>query len=76
MGRFSAVGICLILLPGCAASPPPAPLWNAGPVFHDNPVFVPMGNHECVWETVVDVVDDYFTIEREDPVRSLRSVRQ
>jgi hypothetical protein len=32
-------------------------------------VFVPTANHHFVWETVVDVVDDYFEIEREDPVR-------
>jgi hypothetical protein len=34
-----------------------------------NPAFVPASNHQLVWETVVDVVDDYFEIEREDPVR-------
>ncbi|NUQ64330.1 MAG: hypothetical protein HUU20_17820, partial [Pirellulales bacterium] len=28
-----------------------------------------VGNHEVVWETVVDVVDDYFRIADEEPVR-------
>ena len=27
------------------------------------------GDHQSLWETVSDVIDDYFKIEREEPVR-------
>jgi hypothetical protein len=39
------------------------------PVCYNNPTVVPHGDPLHVWEQVVDVVDDYFPIEREDPVR-------
>jgi hypothetical protein len=35
----------------------------------ENPVFVPVSDHELVWQQVVDAVDDYFQIEREERVR-------
>ncbi len=47
------------------------PGWQTQNVFHENPAFLPATDHEFVWETVVDVVDDYFRIEREEPVRLL-----
>ena len=34
-----------------------------------NPMFVASGNHDFVWDRIVDAVDNYFDIEREDPVR-------
>ncbi len=37
----------------------------------DNPTFVPVGDHQYVWENVVDVIDDYFKIKREEPVRQI-----
>jgi hypothetical protein len=33
-----------------------------------------MGDPEQVWETVADVADDYFPIEREEPVRRIGDV--
>ncbi len=36
-----------------------------------NPLFIPIADPLCAWETVVDVVDDYFRIEREEPVRRM-----
>jgi len=39
-----------------------------------NPVFLAESNHERVWEAVVDVADDYFRIEREEPVRQIGAV--
>jgi len=36
---------------------------------YPNPVFLPIPDNVTAWETVVDVIDDYFTIEREEPVR-------
>lgn len=37
----------------------------------ENPVMVPTNNPEFVWEQVVDVVDDYFKIQDEMPVREI-----
>lgn len=34
-----------------------------------NPVFVPVGDPEFLWNTLVDVVDDHFQIDREERVR-------
>ncbi len=38
---------------------------------YDNPVLLRVANYELLWEGIVDVVSDYFRIEREDPVRLL-----
>jgi len=38
-------------------------------VVYDNPTLLPVADPRVAWETVVDVVDDYFEIDREDPVR-------
>ena len=43
------------------------------PVSYDNPVLLRVTNHELVWDGVVDVVSEYFRIDREDPVRLLGS---
>lgn len=45
---------------GCAFGRPPA---VAG-----NPIFVPAGNEDAVWERTVDVVHDYFDIARENRI--------
>ncbi|MBN2474361.1 MAG: hypothetical protein JXB62_07120 [Pirellulales bacterium] len=70
MRHWIATGVLLIALGGCAPSPywshPPAqPL----PVAYDNPTVLPITDHRYAWETVVDVVDDYFRIKQEEPVR-------
>lgn len=60
---------------GCAVGPPVTdPAWQTSNVFYDNPALVPLGDHEFVWETVVDVVDDYFKIKEEVPVGMADSV--
>jgi len=70
-----AVGLLLFVLTGCAPGPydPMAPYEVAPPqpavAACNNPLHVPAANREFVWETVVDVVDDYFKIEHEEPVR-------
>lgn len=51
-----AVG-CVVCA-GCASTEP---------MLAENPVFVP-GDAETVWNTTVDVVNDYFVIERESRV--------
>lgn len=39
-----------------------------------NPLFVPVNDHEFVWNQVVDTIDDYFQIEREERVRIVGGV--
>jgi hypothetical protein len=41
-------------------------LSNVSP--ESNPMFVTSDKHDFVWDRVVDAVDDYFEIEREDPI--------
>jgi hypothetical protein len=50
---------------------PMAPTLQPAAPAQANPVFIPIADPHCAWETVVDVVDDYFRIEREEPVRML-----
>jgi hypothetical protein len=38
------------------------------PMVMSNPVFVPAGNEDAAWERTVDVVHDYFDIERENRI--------
>ena len=45
---------------GCAFGRPP--------VVAGNPVFVPAGNEDAVWERTVDVVHDYFDLLRENRI--------
>jgi hypothetical protein len=69
MRTFFAAGLLFTVFSGCALGPPGV----AGTpiaVYYDNPILVPMTDHQRVWETVVDVVDDHFPrFEREEPVR-------
>ena len=44
---------------GCAAAPA---------VLTENPVYVPSADYETVWNHTVDVVNDYFVIDRESRV--------
>lgn len=68
-----AVFHCCLLLPlaltaGCARfrDPPTAP--------PPNPAVFPRINQDLFWDQLVDVVDDYFQIEREDRVRLVGDV--
>ena len=61
--------LCLLLVSGgclCLRDNTPG-LSNIDP--ESNPMFVASNNHDYVWDRIVDAVDDYFDIEREDPVR-------
>src|SRR6185503_5502594 len=40
----------------------------------ENPLFVPAMDREFLWNQTVDVVDDYFRIEREERVRLIGGV--
>jgi hypothetical protein len=66
---------CLIIAAGCAAPPQyPASLDASLAAMWPNPSLVPCQNAELVWENMADVVDDYFQIRREEPVRTLGDV--
>ena len=57
---------------GCMPGPmdgPQYPYPTSPAVVYPNPVFLPIADNVTAWETVVDVIDDYFKIEREEPVR-------
>lgn len=62
--------LLLVVVAGCAGEVR-FPYQPAAPVSYDNPMLLRIPNHELVWDGVVDVVSDYFRIEREDPVRVL-----
>ena len=64
------IALSLPVLTGCMRR---AARWEAPPVVvcYDNPTLVPMTDHHYVWETVADVLDDYFDAEREEPVRRI-----
>lgn len=59
--------------PGCAPSSQwigqPGQSGDYIPVYYDNPMLLGVTDHHFAWEVVVDVMDDYFAIEREEPVR-------
>lgn len=44
------------------------------PVFVPNPAMLPPAEAEFVWSQVVDTVDDYFRIVREQPLQASREV--
>jgi hypothetical protein len=48
---------------------PPEAAFAPLPILQNNPTLVPNQNRDLVFETVIDVVDDYFKIDRELPVR-------
>lgn len=75
MRRLVLAGTLLVAVWGCAAGPPYAvPSGQPAPMFFANPAFVPYANPEHVWGNLVDVVDDYFAIKQEEPVRQVGDV--
>jgi len=61
---FFAWAVGLLVTAGCATGPQPY-------MYYENPAFLPGGNHDVVWDTLVDVVDDYLVIDREERVKRL-----
>jgi hypothetical protein len=75
MWRLLAASFCLVCSTGCILEPAGVPsAVPPSPVTFENPVFIPGTDYQRVWETVVAVVDDYFRIEREEPVRLVGNV--
>lgn len=73
MHRAFALALLAAATAGCAPLPPVTG-WMPGAVQYQNPAMVSVNNPEWVWENVVDVVDDYFRIQREEPVRVVGGV--
>jgi hypothetical protein len=67
LAAMSFAGGCLNWIPPTVLQPEAAfaPL----PIIVNNPVLIPNQNRDLVFETVVDVIDDYFKIDEEIPVR-------
>lgn len=66
------VGAMPCALAGCATLNRSLPAeQQASGVVYPNPLFIPATDPDFVWETVVDVIDDYFRIEHEEPVRCI-----
>jgi len=51
------------MIGGCARFAP------APPMAIQNPLFIPAGDRDALWDHVVDAVDNYFDIEREERVK-------
>ena len=67
------VAVGLLAVSGCCSgtthwSSPNQPIDT---IVLNNPLFVSGTDHELIWETVCDVVDDYFVIARSEPVRQV-----
>jgi hypothetical protein len=78
--RYACILIAIVAVAGCSHQLLPSlhgPL-SSVPVGAgyavENPVFVPVDDHEFVWNQVVDTIDDYFQIEREERVRIVGGV--
>jgi hypothetical protein len=74
-----ALAGCLMLASGCAFvaplpglfSPAPDP---AGAALVENPLLVPVSDPEFVWNQLVDAIDSYFKVARQQRVRQIGGV--
>lgn len=69
MLRLLCATTLLLLLAGGCASGSWLRLGQAPPPPVENPLFVPVTDREFLWNTLVDTIDDYFKIQREERVR-------
>jgi hypothetical protein len=65
---------CALVLAGCGAFQPatyvpPDLAFGPPPVAQANPIVVSVMDRDLVWDQVVDVVDDYLRIQKEERVR-------
>lgn len=78
--RFGCILILLLLVGGCSHNllsglhGPRSSVPVESGYAHENPIFVPVNDHEVVWNQVVDAIDDYFQIAREERVRMVGGV--
>jgi len=70
MRRLFLLALLLWLVTGCAGVRPLTnPMGPPVPIYCDNPLLLPIRDPHFLWEGIADVVDDYFRIEREEPVK-------
>src|SRR3990172_571242 len=72
-------GLCLLILAtGCGLHPGLHGLHPGNPppqaALAQNPMYVPLSDREFLWNQLVDTMDDYFDIEREERVRLVGGV--
>jgi hypothetical protein len=65
---------CLSACTGCAVDIPGQPAGPGIPLASENPAVLPGVDRDLLWQHLVDVMDDYFTIDREEPVRQIDDV--
>ncbi|MDO4557969.1 MAG: hypothetical protein Q4C47_03285 [Planctomycetia bacterium] len=62
----------LVIIPvitGCSATQWNEPSRPTGVALYENPVLIRYDDPQVLWETLADVIDDYFTIQYEFPLR-------
>lgn len=64
---------CALSMGGCARFRKPSMSQGPRPPL-ENPLFVPALDREFLWNQTVDVVDDFFRIEREERIRLIGGV--
>ena len=79
MRKVVAAAMIATFLGGCTNEPtwtaaPTCPGPQSAPVqpaalVYANPIFIPVADSQRAWEQVVGVVNSYFRIEREEPIR-------
>lgn len=73
MHRLIGLGWWVLVLAGCTTGPYVA-VPAAAPAMLGNPALVPVRDQQMAWELTVDVIDDYFRIQREIPVQLVGNV--
>jgi len=64
------LGLLLAAVMGCVRVRPLAePMGPPVPLYSDNPLLMPVQDWSALWEALTHVIDDYFRIENEQPVR-------
>ena len=59
----------LLVTVGCSATRWNEPTRPTGVALYENPMLIHYDNPLVLWETLADVIDDYFTIQYESPLR-------
>jgi hypothetical protein len=71
MRPLLSIAAILLLGAGCTCGPLPGSPQLPVMAVYENPLLLATNDYQRVWETVVDVVDNEFRIERETPVRCM-----
>ncbi len=74
LGCCVPVAGLLLAAGGCTSAPLVSSAEGQATVLAPNPALIPTTDHELLWQALVDTVDDYFRIRREEPVRQFGNV--